>query len=101
MCSGVETPKRRSSILVNKSFDIFAHEVISDSSIQIMKEAFTNLFDIVDIVFLLINHENSEIVGLAAWSRIESTSIEKYNIFSFLFVLYVLKNTHNFGIEDI
>jgi hypothetical protein len=64
-----------------------------------MQKTFANLFNIVNIVLLVINVENSDVVCLSTRSWVESTLIKENNVFAFVFLLNVFQHSNNFGIE--
>lgn len=61
-----------------------------------MKDTFTNFVYIIDFIYYIINTDFSSVMNLTSWCWIESTTIQKQNIFTFLFVNCILSYSNSF-----
>ena len=99
MGSSVEWTKCWSSFLIYVTSNWLTNNVLFNRPFQIMKETFSNFFNIYDIVAIFTNFHYSSIMNLASRSRIKGTSIEQNNVWSLCVILNIIKHSNNFTFE--
>jgi len=74
--AGMECSQGVSSLYIDFSMHLSPNDTLIDSLIEIMKKAFANFFNILDLICLPSKADRSKIINLSSRSRIECTLIK-------------------------